>query len=213
MRLGIAAVLVVLTGCTGLDVPAIEGYDAIRAAIEIRTDPATGTMIASSAPAAKEEIFRPTYVDGMDNSGTFTGVLPSDRARSKFYVEGHKAADGSVQVYFVSAGQTPVMETEAQEKPWTETNPDSHGYVGDPWRKVYWELVEYRHECEGAKRTCVRFKTDRMKLSEEDVRALLAEGRDEIRVSLGEYRQVSSRLDVDQLTAVLDALGARESFK
>lgn len=213
MRSGFAVVLVMLAGCAGLDVPAIEGYDAIRAALDIRTDPATGTLIASAAPAAKEEVFRPTYMSGMDDSGTFTGVAPSERARSKFYVEGHKASDGSVQIYFVSAGQTPVLETEVQEKPWTETNPDSHGYVGDPWRKVYWELVEYRHECDGPKLTCVRFKTDRMKLSEEDVRALLAERRDEIRVSRSEYRQVSSRLDVDQLTAVLDALGAREDFK
>lgn len=213
MRFGITAALVMLSGCAGLDVPAIEGYEAIRAALDIKTDPATGTITASAAPAAKEEVYRPTYISGMDDSGTFTGVLPSERARSKFYVEGHKAADGTVQIYFVSAGQTPVMETAIQEKPWTETNPDSHGYVGDPWRKVYWELVEYRHECDGPKLTCVRFKTDRMRLSEEDVRALLAEGRDEIRVSRGEYRQVSSRLDVDQLAAVLDALGARERFK
>jgi len=213
MRLGIAATLALLVGCTGLDKPAIEGYDNIRAAIAVRTDAATGTVTASSAAAAKEDVSRPTIIIGMDASGQFSGVAPTERARSKFYVEGQKAADGSVRIYFVSAGQAPVMETELQEKPWTETNPDSHGYVGEPWRKVFWELVEYRHECDALKLRCLRFKTDRMKLSEEDVRALLAEGRKEIRVSQNEYRVVDLRLDVDQLTAVLDALGVRERFR
>lgn len=213
MRLGIAATLALLVGCTGLDKPAVEGYDSIRAAIVVETDAATGALTASSSTAAKEEVSLPNVSSGMDASGQFQGSVHTQRARSKFYVEGQKLADGSVRIYFVSAGQTPVMETELQEKPWTETNPDSHGYVGEPWRKVFWELVEYRHECDALKLRCLRFKTDRMKLSEDDIRALLAEGRKEIRVSQNEYRVVDLRLDVDQLTAVLDALGVRERFR
>lgn len=213
MRLGIAIALLGLAGCAGLDTAAIEGYDSVRAAIEVKTDATTGVVTASSAPAAKEDVFRPNIFAGMDASGLSTGPAPSARARSKFYVLGEKAADGAVRVYFVSEGQTPIMETQLQEKPWPETNPDSHGYVGEPWRKVFWELVDYRHECDALKQKCVRFKTDRMKLSTDDVRALLAEGRGEIRVSQGEYRTVSSRLDTDQLLAVLDALGARERFQ
>lgn len=210
MRLGWVFACVLLASCAGLDKPAIEGFDQIRAAIVVSTDTATGATVASSAPAAKEEIERPTFIDGMDLSGTFSGVVPSGRAKSKFYVVGEKAVDGVLQVYLVNTAEFPVAEGDAQQKPWTQTNPDFHGYVGDPWREVRWELVEYRHEC--AARLCTRFSTDRMKLTDADIRAILAEGRDEIRVSFGERKIVSTRLDRNQLLAVLDALGVRDLF-
>jgi len=213
MRLVVVFAFCALAACAGLDVPAVKGYDNIRAAVEVKTDPATGVTSANSRAAAKEEVYRPLYAVGMDASGQFDGGAPSKRARSKFYAEAEKAADGTVRVYFVSDGETPVIETELQEKPWTEKNPDSHGFVGDPWRKVYWELVEWRTNCDTAKLRCLRIKKDRMKLSNEDVRVLLAEGRDEIRVSFREYRTVSTQLDIDQLAAVLDALGVREQFQ
>lgn len=211
MRLGLFAAGLLTAACASLDKPGLEAYDDIRAAIAVKADAATGMTTASSEPAAKEEVFRPPIMDSMDASGLSGGALTGERARSKFYVLGEKAADGSVKVYLVSAGQTPVLETEAQKKPWTETNPDAHDYVGDPWRKVYWELIDYRHECSG--RMCTRFKTDRMKLTADDVRAMLAEGRDEIRVSFSERRIVDTRLDIDQLAAVLDALGAANQFR
>ena len=44
MRLGIAVGLLVLVGCAGLDKPALESYDDIRAAIVVTTDPETGEV-------------------------------------------------------------------------------------------------------------------------------------------------------------------------
>ena len=210
MRLGCVLVCALLASCAGLDKPALKGYDRIRAAVAITTDAASGVTVATSEAAAKEEIDRVSFANDPDGSGTFTGSLPGGRKKSKMYVLGERSAGDSVEVYLVGKGETPVADTDVRKKPWTETNPDWHGYVGDPWRKVSWELVEHRHECAG--QICIQFGVNRMRLTQEDVSALLADGRDEIRVSFDEWRSVDWRLDKDELVAVLDALGVRERY-
>ena len=52
MRLGIIAAVALLTSCASNETPALRGFDAIRAAIEVKTDSTGNTVTASSAPAA-----------------------------------------------------------------------------------------------------------------------------------------------------------------
>lgn len=214
MREGIVAAGLLLAACAGLDKPGLEAYQDIRAVVVVTNDPATGITTASSEPAAKEEVDVTGVTYGaLDEDSSFSGASLGKRSRSKVFVQAEKAADGSLQVFLVSKVEKPISELQLQEKPWTETDPDAYGYVGDPWRKVFWELVEFRSECRESKLICTRFKTDRMKLTTDDVRALLAEGRNEIRISLDKYKIVGARLDADQLVAVLDALGAGSQFR
>jgi hypothetical protein len=210
MRLGLLLVCALPASCVGLDKPALEGYDQIRAAVSVITDAATGVTIASSEAAAKEEIDRISFASDPDGSGTFTGALPAGRATTKMYVLGEKATDAAVRVFLMTKGEAPVADTDVRKKPWTETDPNRYGYIGDPWRKVNWELVEHRYQCGG--QVCTQFLADRMQLTDDDVRALLADGRDEIRISFSKWKQVDWRLDKDELLAVLDALGVRERY-
>jgi len=215
MRLGIAVALVALAGCVGLDKPALESYDDIRAAIVVTTDPATGAVTANSAAASKEEIDATMHLDRSGDQFDLSkaSAQTSGRAFATAYVEGVRAKDGSVQLYIVSLERGPVARTETSERPWTATDPDRHGFIGDPWRRTAMELVELSFDCAGQRETCVRRSVDRMILTGEDVKALLAASREDIPVNFDSWRTADWRIDKDAILAVLDALGAREGFQ
>jgi hypothetical protein len=213
-NLGLLAGVAALSACAGLDKSGLETYDEIRAAILVSTDPTTGIVTASTEPAAKEEVEISDFPTGpLDASGSGSGSLGTDRDREKAFVLAERAAGGATQVYVVHRRVYPIPETSLQAKPWTETDPDRTGFIGETWREVPFELVEFRYECTGSRVICTRYATDRLKLSADDVRALLRQNKDSIRVSFHDYRTVSWRLDTDELTAILDALGATEDFR
>lgn len=215
MRLGIAVALLALAGCAGLDKPALESYDDIRAAIVVTTDPATGAVTANSAAASKEEM-QPTM--HFDRSGdqfdlSTASAQTSGRAYATAYVEGVRGKEGGVQLYIVSFERNPVARTEIHERPWSVTDPDRHGFIGDPWRRTEMQLVELSFDCSGQRETCTRVSVDRMVLTDEDVRALLSSPRENIPVNFDSWRTAAWRIDKDALLAVLDALGARDGFQ
>jgi len=203
-----------LSACAGLDKPGLKTYEEIRAAIVVTTDGATGVVTASSELAARQEIrISDIGVASMDESGLFGAPVNSQRRRETVFVQVDRQPAGVTQVYIVHRRNYPISDTELQTKPWTETDPDRTGFVGEPWREVPWELVEFRYECPGSLLNCTRYSTNRLKLSSEDVRALLQENRDEIRVSFGESKIVSWRLDAHELLAALDAVDATNQFR
>jgi hypothetical protein len=203
-----------LSGCAGLDKPGLKTYEEIRSAIVVTTDSATGVVTASSELAAKQEIrISDVGVDSIDGSGLFGAPVNSQRRRESVFVQADRHPAGVTQVYIVHRRNYPISDTELQTRPWTETDPDRTGLVGEPWREVPWELVEFRYECPGSLLNCTRYSTNRLKLSSEDVRALLQENRDEIRMSFGNAKIVSWRLDADELLATLDAEGATNQFR
>jgi hypothetical protein len=214
MRPAPILVVALLAGCAGLDRPGLETYADIRAAISVTTDAAAGITVASSEPAAREEVtIEDIGVDGFDQTGLAGAPLNQQRAHRKVFVLGEKRADGSVSVFIVDRASYPIAETDLQNKPWTETNPDRKGIIGEAWRPAPWELVEYRYECPGSRLNCTRFREDRLRLSADDVQALLVEESEKIRIGVERLKQPFWRLDKDELVAVLDALEATDLFR
>lgn len=215
MRLGIAVGLLVLVGCAGLDKPALESYDDIRAAIVVTTDPETGAVTANSAAASKEEIGQTMHLDRSGNQFDLSNASAQTSGRSleTAYVEGVRAKGGDVQLYIVSLERNPVARVETSERPWTVTDPDRHGFIGDPWRRTAMQLGELSFDCSSQRETCTRLSIDRMILTGEDVKALLASPREDIPVNFDSWRTADWRIDKDALLAVLDALVARERFQ
>lgn len=214
MRLGTTVGLLILAGCAGLDKPALEHYDEIRAAIAVTTDPETGVVTASSAAASKAEVSPTMLLDRSSDQFDLStaSAQSSRRSLETAYIEGVRSSAG-LQVYVVSFERYPVARTEISERPWTITDPDRHGFIGDPWRRTPMELVDLSFDCSGLRETCTRNSIDRMVLTDEDVRALLASSREDIPVNFDSWRTADWRIDRDALLAVLDALGARDSFQ
>lgn len=210
----LAAIGLVLAGCAALDKPALESYDDIRAAISVVTDPATGVMTASSEPAAKEQVnINDAGGPIMDSDGSIGAPRNSQRSKTTGFVQAERQAGGATQVYFVYRRIYPVSEEQLQDRPWSQTDPDRTGWVGNPWREVPMEQVEFRNECPGSRLSCTRYSTSRLRLSSEDVKAVLGQGGKEIRFSLASYKDIHWRIDANELRAVLDALNATGEFR
>jgi hypothetical protein len=213
LRLGIIAAVTILASCSSNEKPALRGFDAIRAAVEVKIDAAGAAVMASSAPAARVLTeYDHTIIGGMDDSGLVTGPGGSTRSTRTVFVEARKAAGDSVTVDIVRVGEVRVAATAAGASPPAWEDGDGMR-VGAGLRDVSWQPTVYVHECEPGRPYCLRRVIDRLTLSPEDVRAVLAEGSDEILLATRRGSYTEWRLDKNELIAVLDALGARERFR
>lgn len=213
MRLGIIAAVAVLASCVSNETPALRGYDSIRAAIEVKADGAGGAIIASSAPAARVLTeYDHTIIGGMDDSGLVTGPGGSTRSTRTVFVEGRKAAGDVVSVDIVRVREVRVAKPAAGDAPPPRETGDVMR-VGAGLREVAWQPTIYEHECQPDRAYCLRRVVDRLSLSPDDVRALLGDGSNEILLATKIGTYTNWRLDKHELTAVLDALGARERFR
>lgn len=213
MRLGIIAAVAVLASCANNEKPALRGFDDIRAAIEVTTDSATNSVTASSAPAARVLTeYDHTVIGGMDESGLVTGPGGSTRSTRTVFVEARKAAGDSVTVDIVRVREVRVATPAAGASPpaWEEGDGMR---VGADLREVSWQPTVYEHDCQPDRPYCLRKIIDRLSLSPADLRAVLADGSDEILLAMRRGRYTEWRLDKHELAAVLDALGARERFR
>jgi hypothetical protein len=199
----------ILCACAGLDQPGLETYQEIRNAVTVTTDSDTGIVRASSEPAAKVEVdIRDIGSAGIDESGLMGGPVNSQRARQTAYFVAERTPTGETQVLVIWRRQHPLAEENLQDKPWTEQpNPSRVGLIGQAWREIPRELVEFRYECPGSKLNCTRYAADQYRLSPEDVRALLVEKQDKIRISFNDRKDADWHLDADELIVVLDAIG------
>lgn len=212
MRLGIIAVVALLASCASNEKPALGGFDAIRAAIEVTTD-STGAVMASSAPAARIVTeYDHTVIGGMDESGLVAGAGGPTRSTRTVFVEAREAAGDVILVDIVRLREVRVAKPAAGDAP-PELDADDTMRIGMGLREVAWRPTIYEHDCKPDRPYCIRKIVDRLSLSAEDVRALLGDGSDEILLAtkIGTYTEW--RLDKDELRAVLDALGARERFR
>lgn len=213
MRLGIIAAVALLTSCASNETPALRGFDAIRAAIEVKTDSTGNTVTASSAPASRVLTeYDHTLIGGMDESGLVSGPGGSTRSTRTVFVEARKNAGDSVTVDIVRVREVRVAKSAADASP-PEREEDDGMRIGADLRKISWQPTEYEHDCEPGRPYCFRKIIDRLSLSPDDVRALLGDGSNEILLATNIGTYTDWRLDKHELTAVLDALGARERFR
>lgn len=213
MRFGLAVGFLVLAACSSLEEPRLQTYDAIRAAVAQASDP-SGAVTVSSEPAARVVTeYDPTLIGDMDETGLGSGPGGSTRSTKTMFVEGRKAAGGEVAIDIVRVREVRVSKGAADDAPAELSGLDAEGRIGAKWRTVYRRPTTYAHTCPPDRPYCLRRIVDRLVLANEDVRALLSEDGNEIAVSFWYWKNVDWRLDKDELTAVLDALGVRERFQ
>ncbi|MBI1359314.1 MAG: hypothetical protein GC155_03425 [Alphaproteobacteria bacterium] len=144
----------------------------------------------------------------MDQSGLAAGAVNPQRAMKTVFFIAERSPGKQASVFIVRRQRFPITETQLQDQPWTITNPNQHGEVGDAWQAVPRELTDYRSECSGSKLHCTRYQTDRLSLSPAIVRLLLARDKKKIRVSFDKLGGSVWLLDANELRAVLDGVGS-----
>lgn len=214
LRLGIIAAVVLLASCSSNEKPPLLGYDSIRAAIDLQHGDATGAVTASSAPAARLVTeYDHTLIGGMDETGLGSGPGGSTRSTKTAFIEATKATDGAITVDIVRVREVRVAKAAANDQPPARDLDDAEMRVGAGGRLISWRPTAYEHDCQPDRPYCLRRIVDRLPLSPDDVRVLLGDNSREILVATAFGKYTDWRLDKHELTAVLDALGARESFR